>query len=71
MHEHLYFLCPRETEGQKKERGQEKKPGATATVINNYNSGQALQANGQTAGPLGILPLRSKNWDQQRVHSVG
>ena len=33
------------------------------TVINNYNSGQTLQANGQTAGLLGILPLRSKNWD--------
>ena len=31
------------------------------TVIDNYESGQALQANREATEPLGVLPLRGKN----------
>lgn len=48
---------------KKKKRGQDKKPGATATQLWTTTAVDKLSkpTGRQTAGPLGILPLRSKN----------
>lgn len=64
--EHLQFLYPRRTEARKKGWGQGKEPGAIAILIYNYESAQALQANGQAAEHWGTLLLQSAGWRRSR-----